>query len=150
MVTSYKASVNIGGQMYSTSNYTKYNSAGSNYQWDGLNIYFGFPSCSAYATGDYYQVSIWDTASGAITSEPFLQFNVPGVGDCANYNSPSALVYVLDTAYSGNIFVSGSITKNGNHTCNGTFSLHGLVASPYSLDSISVSGTGTFTNLPYY
>jgi hypothetical protein len=150
VITSYNVNVNVGGKVYSSSNSTVYNSAASNYQWDGLSIYFNYPACSAYNTGGFYQVSLWDTAGGAITTQQFLEFALPGVKNISNYYSPLANIYFLDTGYSGSAFVSATIANNGNHTCNVTFNLQGRVASYYSLDSMSFSAAGTFTNAPYY
>lgn len=150
VVTSYQANLNIGGKVYNTSNSTVYNSSTSNYQWDGLNLYFDFPACIAHNIGEYYQVLIWDTAGGAITSQELLQFDAPGLKDFTNYYSPVADIYLLDTAYSGTAVVSGAITSNGNKTANGTFNLQGRVASIYSADSISFSASVTFTNATSY
>ncbi|HTR31108.1 MAG TPA: hypothetical protein VMH27_17675 [Puia sp.] len=148
--TTYTASVNVGGKVYNTSNYSDYSNVTSNYQWDGLNLYFGLPACSAHLVGDYYQVSVWDTASGAMTSQPLLQFNAPNQNNFEDYNSPTAYINFLDSAYAGTASVSASITSSGKHTGNGSFTLQGVVVSLYSGDSLAFTASVNFTNALSY
>jgi hypothetical protein len=148
--TTYTASINVGGKVYNTSNYTDYNNTTSSYQWDGLSLYFGFPACSAHLDGDSYQVSVWDTAQGVITSQPLLQFDMPNQANFTNYNSPIANIYFLDTAYTGTAIVSASITNSGHHTGSGSISLQGLVVPAYSEDTIPFSASINFTNALNY
>jgi len=150
VITSYSVNLNVAGKVYNSSNSSVYNNSSLNYQWDGLSIYFTYPTCSASSNGEYYQVMIWDTAGGAITNQELLQFDMPGTKSVANYFSPYVEIYFLDSLYSGTAVVSGSISKNGNNTCNGNFSLQGMVVSSYGIDSVAFSASGTFTNMPYY
>ncbi len=117
-MTSYSATLNLGATVYYPSNYTIYNSNTSNYQWDGLNLYFDFHSIIAHNAGEYYQVIIWDTVGGTMTSQEFLQFDMPAFKGFSNYYSPVVDIF-FETAYSGTALVSGNIASHGNKTGNG-------------------------------
>jgi hypothetical protein len=148
-VTSYAATITKGNKTYSTSNYSVYNVAGNNYQWDGLELYLGFPVIDATNVGPYVEVNMWDTAGSAVIPQPVLQFDVPAMGnDFTGYNSPYVMVYVTNTAYSGTGVVSATFTKNIDKTYTGSFTLQATVASSSSPESVSVSISVNFTNLP--
>jgi len=148
--TTSAVNLKVGGKTYNTTDYTYYNGAATNYyQWDGLNLYNDFPPIYATATGDYYQVAVWDTAGGVMASQELLLFDVPALKNFDAYFSPLAEIFLQDTIYVGTATVSGTITGNGNHTGNGSFNLQGMVASEYNAtDSVPFTATITFTNVP--
>jgi hypothetical protein len=149
VVASYDANITIGSNSYQTSNFTAYNSAMQLFQFDGLNLYSDLPACIDSNLTSYQQVLMYDTGSGGLLNQAFLDFTMPSRKSFSNYTSPFISVFFNNTSYSGTGIVSANITDNGNQTISGSYNINGLVGNPAGSGSLSFSASGNFTNMPY-
>ena len=111
-------------------------------------------ACEVHNKGVFYEVDLYDSAVGYyLPDRSILVFTVPALNNVSDYYDTSVSINVNDTAYFGHAIVSVTFTselntpRTGNYI-TGNFSMSGTVANGYSLDSVSFSSKGTFTNMP--
>ena len=132
------------------------------WSWDNDAYIRAQVTCVANKTGEFYYVELFDSAIVAFdpaTGRDFrsvLSFSLPSINSFTNHNDTSVSINFRDTIYLGHAVVSVTITgRDSNNlatpspTINGNFNMSGTVSNGFSVDSLSFSSSGTFTNMPY-
>ncbi len=141
---SYEATINIGNKVFNVSHFSTY-SATQGFLFDSL-VQESHTVSAVISTGANYAIQLFDTAIG---STYLLEFSIPSLNTASNYKGNLYMMFINDSGYVGPIIVSTTMINNGNRSYNGTFNISGTVMNLESSDSVTFSGSGTFTNMPY-